>query len=234
MDNFKEIRIESQVSSYLAQAADILGEMPKSESAAVALLQQRAIDAGHDWISDIDDIEALVDATLMLEGKSIHNQDNPFKRIDKLHLVDQWSTLPDMIQCGKKCKKLGWILQERKMYYSLIRGGNVVMKIQGMRPTRCGKNSFRLMIPRMHTYIDLEAFLEQNDLIQFKNREWIVGSGLCEKDKEILGRYFFFEDLYIFLDKLTERIANDKKTEKLAGFQSNGIQGPIDKSTSDK
>lgn len=208
--------------------------MPESEEKAVLLLQQYAEDLGHDMLTDIDDLESLVDSLKLLAGESIHSKPNPFKRIGKAPKVDQWVTFDEITELGAKCKKWGWILQERVMYYSLIRGGSVIMKIQGLRPTRGGGYSFRLMIPRMHSYPDLELFLEQNDLEEFKDREWVVGSGLCEIGKEILGRYFYFEDLHIILEKLTERIANDKATKKLAGLQLNQVSGSGDESSEDQ
>lgn len=219
--------------SYLAKAADILGEMPGSEETAVIQLQQFAVDAGYEYLSDIEDIESLVDALLLNAGESPLARPNPFKRIGDLVPVDQWHTLDDMKQLGALGRELGWIIQERVMYYSLIYGGRVIMKMHGVRPTRDGNLSFRLMVPRMHTYEDLESWLDQMGLLQFKDREWIVGSGLCEIGKEILGRYFTFEELYVFLENISQRIENDKETAKMAGLKFNESQGSGDEPDSD-
>jgi len=208
----------SDIDNLLIKAGELLGEVPKTEEDAIFELQQRLIDNGNDWVSDLDDLSSLIDTTSILEGKSIFTAPDPSFRTGLLIDVDQYQFLPEIIALGKKCKESGWILQERKLWYSLIRGGKVCLKIAGLRNTVSGKLSLRIVI-RESTFEDLVEHLDLLGLNEYRIKEWHARAGGVTNHKEILGRYFFFEDVYKFIDNITERIKNNAKTEKMAGLQ---------------
>lgn len=212
--------------SLLAQAADILGELPETEGIALSMLQQRAIDQGNDWLSELDDLSSLIDAMLILDNKSIFAKPDPFKRTGKLLDIEEWKDHSEIKLLIEKCEESGWIMQERTTSFNFERAGKVQFKIRGLREAKSGGLSTRVLFPRVKTYVDLEVYLNSLDLVEFTQKKWSTDGTHVEAGHEIQGRYFFFHEVHLIMEKITERLPNDKKTEKLAGFQPNPTQKP--------
>ena len=210
--------------SLLAQAADILGELPESEDIATSMLQQRATDQGNDWLSELDDLSSLIDAMLILDNKSIFVKPDPFKRTGKLLDIEAWLEHPEVKLLVDKCKEDGWIVQGRTTSFNFERAGKTQFKIRGLREAKSGGLSTRVLFPRVKTYVELEVYLNSLDLVEFTQKKWSTDGTHVEAGHEIQGRYFFFHEVHLIMDKITERLPNDKKTEKLAGFQPNPIR----------
>lgn len=212
------------MASLLAQAGDILGELPLNEEVALFQLQQQALDQGHEWLAELADLEAMISALQILDGKSLYNKPDPAKRTGNLAPIYIWAELPEMKLLIEKAKENGWMVQERSMYFSFVRAGKPQFKVAALRETKSGGLSCRVIIPRIKTYIDLEAYLNSLDLKEFAQKTWVMDAQEVEKGYEILGRYFFFHEVHVFIEKITERLPNDKKTAELAGFQSSATR----------